>query len=185
MSFWNVDRRSRMNVDLAATAAANNTAAAAASPLAVSLSVDGDDDGYSGCTDDCDDADMIMYPGATEVCNGFDDDCDGTSDQVGGRDLRRDLRELAMSYFHEYFNNGRKTLRTYSVAFDLRRFAPETWITGEEDCWDVGAALDDARHYRLIKPAQMRWLMPPDATVLRADDLVQYESRDRKTARKY
>lgn len=97
----------------------------------------------------------------------------------------RDLRELAMSYFHEYFNNGRKTLRTYSVAFDLRRFAPETWITNEEDCWDVGAALDDARHYRLIKPAQMRWLMPPDATVLRADDLVQYESRDRKTARKY
>jgi len=97
----------------------------------------------------------------------------------------RDLRELAMSYFHEYFNNGRKTLRTYSVAFDLRRFAPETWITDEENCWDVGAALDDARHYRLIKPAQMRWLMPPDATVLRADDLVQYESRDRKTARKY
>ena len=97
----------------------------------------------------------------------------------------RDLRELAMSYFHEYFNNGRKTLRTYSAAFDLRRFAPETWITDEENCWDVGAALDDARHYRLIKPAQMRWLMPPDATVLRADDLVQYESRDRKTARKY
>ena len=31
----------------------------------------------------------------------------------------------------------------------------------------------------------MRWLMPPDATVLRADDIVQYESRDRKTARKY
>ncbi len=97
----------------------------------------------------------------------------------------RDLRELAMSYFHEYFNNGRKTLRTYSASFDLRRFAPETWITNEENCWDVGAALDDARHYRLIKPAQMRWLMPPDATVLRADDLVQYESRDRKTARKY
>jgi hypothetical protein len=97
----------------------------------------------------------------------------------------RDLRELAMSYFHEYFNNGRKTLRTYSASFDLRRFAPETWITDEENCWDVGAALDDARHYRLIKPAQMRWLMPPDATVLRADDLVQYESRDRKTARKY
>lgn len=97
----------------------------------------------------------------------------------------RSLRELAMSYFHEYFNKGRKTLRTYSASFDLRRFAPETWITGEESCWDVGAALDDARHYRLIAPAQMRWLMPPDATVMRADNLVQYESRDRKTARKY
>ena len=97
----------------------------------------------------------------------------------------RTLRELAMSYFHEYFNKGRKTLRTYSTSVDLRRFAPETWITSEEDCWDVGAAVDDARHYRLIAPAQMRWLMPPDATVLRADNLVQYESRDRRTARKY
>lgn len=97
----------------------------------------------------------------------------------------RTLRELAMSYFHEYFNKGRKTLRTYSTSVDLRRFAPETWITGEENCWDVGAAVDDARHYRLIAPAQMRWLMPPDATVLRADNLVQYESRDRRIARKY
>jgi hypothetical protein len=97
----------------------------------------------------------------------------------------RSLRELAMSYFHEYFNKGRKTLRTYSASFDLRRFAPESWITAEESCWEVGGALDDARHYRLIAPAQMRWLMPPDATVMRADDLVQYESRDRKTARKY
>ncbi len=97
----------------------------------------------------------------------------------------RSLRELAMSYFHEYFNEGRKTLRTYSASVDLRRFSAGSWITGEEDCWEVGAALDDARHYRLIRPAQMRWLMPPDATVLKADDLVQYESRDRKTARKY
>jgi hypothetical protein len=98
----------------------------------------------------------------------------------------RNLRELAMSYFHEYFNKDRKTtLRTYSAAVDLRRFPPGTWITNEQDCWDVGAALDDARHYRLIRPAQLRWLMPRDATEMRADDLVQYESRDRKIARKY
>jgi hypothetical protein len=97
----------------------------------------------------------------------------------------RSLRELAMSYFHEYFNNGRKTLRTYSTSFDLRRFPSGMWITNEENCWDVGAAVDDARHYRLITPAQMRWLMAPDATVMRADNLLQYESRDRKTARRY
>jgi hypothetical protein len=41
------------------------------------------------------------------------------------------------------------------------------------------------RHYRLITPAQARRLMPRDATELRADDLVQYESRDRKRARRY
>ena len=37
----------------------------------------------------------------------------------------RSLRELAMSYFHEYCNGRhQKTLRSYSVAFDLRRLDP-------------------------------------------------------------
>jgi hypothetical protein len=59
------------------------------------------------------------------------------------------------------------------------------WVTNAEDCWEVGAALCDVRHYALITPAQARRLMPRDATELRADDLVQYESRDRKRARRY
>ena len=97
----------------------------------------------------------------------------------------RSLRELAMSYFHEYTNKQRKSLRTYSRPVDLRHFPIETWVTNGDDCWEVGAALDDVRHYRLITPAQARRLTPRDATELRADDLVQYESRDRKRARRY
>jgi hypothetical protein len=97
----------------------------------------------------------------------------------------RGLRELAMSYFHEYTNRQRKTLRTYSRPVDLSRFDTTMWVTNEDDCWDVGAALDDVRHYRLITPAQARRLMPRDATELRADDMVQYESADRKRARRY
>ena len=71
-----------------------------------------------------------------------------------------------MSYFHEYTNKHRKTLRTYSRPVGLDRFPIGEWITNEEDCWDVGAALDDVRHYRLITPAQARRLMPRDATEL-------------------
>jgi hypothetical protein len=97
----------------------------------------------------------------------------------------RSLRELAMSYFHEYTNRHRKTLRTYSRPIDLRRFPTETWVTNGDDCWEVGATLDDARHYRLISSAQAARLMPRDATELRADDMVQYESRDRRRARRY
>jgi hypothetical protein len=37
----------------------------------------------------------------------------------------RTPRELAMSYFHEYTNEGRKSLRTYSMPVDLRRFPTE------------------------------------------------------------
>ena len=42
--------------------------------------VDVDADGTSTCAGDCDDADSAVYPTATEVCNGVDDDCDGLLD---------------------------------------------------------------------------------------------------------
>jgi hypothetical protein len=98
----------------------------------------------------------------------------------------RTPRELAMSYFHEYVDTRqRKSLRTYSMPIDLRRFAPETWITNDEDCWDVGAALCDVRHFKLLTPAQVRALAPRDATETLADDMVQYEYKDRTRARRY
>lgn len=97
----------------------------------------------------------------------------------------RSLRELAMSYLHEYTDKQRKSLRAYSVPIDLRRFAPADWVTKEDDCWEVGAALTDVRHYDLLSPAQARALTPRDATEMLANDLVQFESEDRKTARKY
>jgi hypothetical protein len=97
----------------------------------------------------------------------------------------RTPRELAMSYFHEYTNEGRKSLRTYSMPIDLRRFPTDMWVTNPDDCWEVGAALCDVRHYNLITPAQARTLVWRDATEMRADDIVQYDNRDRKRARQY
>jgi len=97
----------------------------------------------------------------------------------------RSPRELAMSYFHEYTNRQRKSLRSFSRPVDLRRFATDMWVTNPEDCWEVGAALCDVPHFKILTPAQARALMPRDATEMRADDLVQYESADRKRARRY
>lgn len=45
---------------------------------------DADDDGVNAC-DDCDDANAGIFPGAPELCNGLDDDCDG--------DLHEDEKE--------------------------------------------------------------------------------------------
>lgn len=42
--------------------------------------VDNDGDGYSACTDDCDDNDNKVHPGAKEVCDLDDDNCDGVWD---------------------------------------------------------------------------------------------------------
>jgi hypothetical protein len=97
----------------------------------------------------------------------------------------RSLRELAMSYFHEYVAGANKTLRAYSRAVDLRRFDPKTWVTNGDDCWEVGAACDDARHYSLITRAQAKALRPRDAFEVRAGKLLQFRARDRKTSLRY
>lgn len=42
---------------------------------------DCDGDGFSVTAGDCDDEDDGAFPGATETCNGTDDDCDGSTDE--------------------------------------------------------------------------------------------------------
>ena len=42
--------------------------------------------GYVATSVDCDDARAASYPGAIEYCNGYDDDCDGTTDEDAAYD---------------------------------------------------------------------------------------------------
>lgn len=57
------------------------------------------------------------------------------------------VRELAMSYFHEYFlDNGKKTLRSFSKPFSLAPFGPE-WVTSPKNLWHLPHALDKSPHY--------------------------------------
>lgn len=97
----------------------------------------------------------------------------------------RSLRELAMSYFHEYVSGHSKTLLTYSVPFDLRRFDPELWVTNGEHCWDIATTLDYTRHYRLVTPGQIRALRRRDKIELRAGDLLDYKAPNKKAAKRY
>jgi hypothetical protein len=89
----------------------------------------------------------------------------------------RDLRELAMSYFHEYTNRrNHKTLREYSVPFDLRRVDPRVWVNGDKGAWEVAAALDDIRHFSLVKGHPLRLVSRRDPFERRAGALSQYRT---------
>lgn len=45
--------------------------------------LDGDGDGFQRDDGDCDDTDLTIFPGATEGCDGIDNDCLGGADVVG------------------------------------------------------------------------------------------------------
>jgi hypothetical protein len=76
--------------------------------------------------------------------------------------IYRTLRELAISYFHEYVKGARKTLRTYSRPFDIGLVEPDRWVTQSEGCWEVAGTIDDIRHYQLLSPDQVRQLRRRD-----------------------
>jgi hypothetical protein len=87
----------------------------------------------------------------------------------------RSLRELALSYFHEYCNKrGHKTLRSYSAAFDLRRVDPEQWVTCGSACQEVHDQLAALRHYPLISRRQEKLLTRRDAFEREAGKRLQY-----------
>jgi hypothetical protein len=107
----------------------------------------------------------------------------------------RNIRELAMSYFHEYWTGmGIKTLASYSDVFDLRLWrrrgeSPGDWVTSAEPLWDLQNALDVSRHHPILDNRRRGLLRSADLIERRAGRLVQWErgrsrSRDRTSSRR-
>jgi hypothetical protein len=87
----------------------------------------------------------------------------------------RSLRELAMSWFHEYCDgDGRKTLRSYGQPLDLSRIDPGLWITRETDCWPIVRLLDRQRHWPLLPSGQRRHVLPRDRFERSLNDHQEY-----------
>jgi len=105
----------------------------------------------------------------------------GAISKTNGAPLRyrdpiyRSLRELALSYFHEYSDKrGDKTLRSYSGAFDMRHIDPGLWVSNGDDCDVAHDRLAGLRHYRLISVRQARLLARRDPFERKASKLVEY-----------
>ena len=86
----------------------------------------------------------------------------------------RDVRELAASFFHEYtLPNGRKTLRSYSMPFDLRTF-PQHWMTSPDPLWDLETRIDTCRHVNLLNRRQVARLRVADDIEIEAGRLLEW-----------
>jgi hypothetical protein len=90
-------------------------------------------------------------------------------------------RELAMSYFHEYYmHDGRKSLRAYSTPFDLSKFDPEKWITSSDNLDWVHDKIHATRYYDVAPKAAIKKLRKATPLELQALKLTKWPDPRKK-----
>ncbi len=91
------------------------------------------------------------------------------------------IRELVMSYFHEYTDKkGKKNLRKYSLPVNLEKFDKKNWITNEKDIWFIPEYLVKVKHYNLINKKQSLNLRKSDKLEIVKDKLVEWKIGNKK-----
>ena len=90
--------------------------------------------GYANNDADCDDTAGAVFPGATEVCNGIDDDCDGATDDD---DARLDL-STATTWYDDGDGDGFGDGSASTAAC----IAPSGTVTDATDCDDTDATVN-------------------------------------------
>jgi len=84
------------------------------------------------------------------------------------------VRELAASYFNEYFLDSRKkTLRSYSAPFELLKH-DDSWLTTDKNLWNISDALDEAKHFPLFGKNLEHKLRQSDQIEIKAGDIAEW-----------
>ena len=92
--------------------------------------------------------------------------------------IYKNIRELVMSYFHEYFDKkGKKTLRKYTEPVDLSQFDYREWMHTEEELWYIADHLAKAKHIPLLNRKQIALLKKPDTIEMEFGEVVEWEKK--------
>jgi hypothetical protein len=95
--------------------------------------------------------------------------------------IYQSIRELAMSYFHEYLDNrGRKNLRSFSRPVNLRVFDKLGWMTTREEIDYMPEYLDKVRHFPILDRKQIFGLRKADEVEIKAGNVVEWKKRKRR-----
>lgn len=88
----------------------------------------------------------------------------------------RTPRELALSYFHEYFltKDGKKTMLGYSQPINLRRFGMK-WVGEEDDLWEIGNTIFTMEHEPVVSPHCNIRLRPAHEVERRSASIKEWE----------
>lgn len=89
--------------------------------------------------------------------------------------IYKNIRELAMSYFHEYFlDSGEKTLRQYSMPLNLNIFE-KNWMMQEGNLWGIDEELDKVKHYDIVPKSYLKKLRKADQIEIKAGKIVEFK----------
>ena len=91
-------------------------------------------DGYVADATDCDDAVDVKFPGAPEICDTYDNDCDGSIDEAGA--------------FGEptWYEDGDGDGYGQTASAQTACVAPDGYVADMGDCDDTDAAIHPAAH---------------------------------------
>ncbi|MEK7186864.1 MAG: hypothetical protein AAB690_00515, partial [Patescibacteria group bacterium] len=88
------------------------------------------------------------------------------------------VRELAMSYFNEYFlKDGRKTMRSFSKPFNLSNYGT-MWLMGKEELFEIAHDLDNSPHTRILRGANARILRKADSIEIETGEVVEWKRKE-------
>ena len=92
--------------------------------------------------------------------------------------IYRNIRELAISYFHEYIDKkGRKTLRSFSLPVNLTKFDKRKWVTDKNYLWYIHDYLDKVKHYKILTRKQIADLRKADKIEIKAGKLAEWKKK--------
>lgn len=84
-------------------------------------------------------------------------------------------RELAMSYYHEYFlDNGEKTLLSFSKPFDIWKKFGKEWVSQEKDLDNIAEALDISPHFAFVPDKNKKFIRKAGQTEIRGASVVEW-----------
>ena len=94
----------------------------------------------------------------------------------------KSIRELAMSYFHEYYlyKSGEKTMRAFSKPFDLSKYAPEKWVVAQDNLEWLAEELDASPHYPVAPSSVVKKLRRASTLERKVLDLEEWDKKTKK-----
>lgn len=92
--------------------------------------------------------------------------------------IYKNYRELAMSYYHEYFlDSGEKTLKSFSRPFDIWQKFGTSWIKQEEDLDKIAEKLDQSPHINFVPKKNKKFIRPAGQTEIKGAAISEWPKK--------